>query len=500
MRVFDRRLVRPTYLHLVQSLREATAAANGGEQLLEFGPEHWPAFATTLRPEPEGLRGWAGAGEPGGAARLGLAWWTDHLGRRHFRIWADRQPAGDRPLRGGPASRLGANDSCRPPLWHVYPDRLFLRRRGRQRDLLAVCACGACDSPRALGWVGPCCRLCHDRRVPQPAPADEPRLTLRQHTGPVRALAFAPDGRTLASAGEVGLTFSAEGEVEASRRDDWRVRVWDVARGELLGPLGSAEEQLLALAVSPDGRLLASVSGERTLRLTDLATGKEWRSNQVPAGVRALAFAPDGLALALLAEKELEVWARAAPGAAWLPARNRGGAVGAVALSPRPGVLAVGEKGGWLRLTTTDRSGPDQPLRPLVAAAWAARALAFTAGGRLLHSLCAPPPEPRGPETPREHVVQSWHVETGQEQRSTSFWLAPQQAWAFSDDGRWLAGLCGHVLALVDAFGAGPHHFLEWSPDEPLTCLAFAADGEVLATGGAHGTVKLWPWRRLLEA
>jgi hypothetical protein len=41
---------------------------------------------------------------------------------------------------------------------------------------------------------------------------------------------------------------------------------------------------------------------------------------------------------------------------------------------------------------------------------------------------------------------------------------------------------------------------LESSPRQVLSALAFSPDGETLATADAVGTVRLWPWKRLLEA
>ncbi len=71
----------------------------------------------------------------------------------------------------------------------------------------------------------------------------------------VTSLAFAPDGRTLASAG---------GFVESS------VRLWDVAGGSELGRLEGHRTYVRSLLFWPDCRTLASGSGDQTIHLCDM--------------------------------------------------------------------------------------------------------------------------------------------------------------------------------------------------------------------------------------
>jgi RNA polymerase sigma factor (sigma-70 family) len=114
------------------------------------------------------------------------------------------------------------------------------------------------------------------------------KLRLAGHQGEARSVTFLPGGKCIASAGT-----------------DQKVRIWDRATGRQLQEFEASPKGLVyALAVSPDGRLLAAGDyTDGTIHIWDLAKRQLLHrvkvGDQIGLGVLHLGFGPSGKVLAV---------------------------------------------------------------------------------------------------------------------------------------------------------------------------------------------------------
>lgn len=161
----------------------------------------------------------------------------------------------------------------------------------------------------------------------KPAPVFEAAKTLVSTINlpaPAVSLAFLQDGALLAVALDNGsihlrntndgktirsfvMTSSAPGVVAASPdgqllafSDNDRIQIWNITQNTFLGELPGHVDAVIALAFSPDGKLLASASRDQSALLWEVSSGDLLRDLSKPANEPlGFAFSPDGNRLAV---------------------------------------------------------------------------------------------------------------------------------------------------------------------------------------------------------
>lgn len=159
-------------------------------------------------------------------------------------------------------------------------------------------------------------------RLTDPKLAAAGGFTNAAHRDLVNALAFSPDGTTLASAGyrEAKLWTRPRDVQKASLETSNAVRtlalspdrkwlamattnhdiaLWDNASGQPVRFLSGHSNTVTSLKFSPDGARLASASKDKTARAWDVTQGKQVALAELPSDANAVAWLEDGRQLAV---------------------------------------------------------------------------------------------------------------------------------------------------------------------------------------------------------
>jgi RNA polymerase sigma factor (sigma-70 family) len=280
-----------------------------------------------------------------------------------------------------------------------------------------------------------------------------------------------------------GVALTSDGKVLASAEQDGLVRLWDPANGKELQTLKGHSEQVDCVAFAPDGKTVASAGHDRTVRLWDVANGKELRQCKGHgAWVEGVAFSPDGKILATASrDRTVRLW-DPATGKELRLCEGHSNPAAAVAFAPDGKTLASGGLDNTIRLWDV-ATGKELPR---------------TTGHQGRVGSISLLPDGKTVVTGADDGVRVWDAATGKQLRRLGKVEGSDSYYAYyatvSPDGQAVATgnyQEGKIRLWNVATGKEQGH-MDFGAMVFISGLAFSPDGKTLASTSHEGTVRIW--------
>ncbi len=285
---------------------------------------------------------------------------------------------------------------------------------------------------------------------------------LEGHTGWVSAVAVTPDGQHIISGS-----------------GDHTMRVWNLATGRPERTLEGRANAVSAVAVTPDGQRIISDGDDNSVRVWNLASGRAERTLDGHTGpVSAVAVTPDGRRIISGGfDQTVRVW-NLATGCPEQTLDGHTGYVHAVAVTPDGQRIISGSFDQTVRVWNLAATGraertPDGHGRPVSA-------VAVTPDGRRVVS---------GGD---DNSVRVWDLATGRAERTLDGHTGPVSAVAVTPDGRRVvSGGSDNSVRVWDLATGRAERTLD-GHTRPVNAVAVTPDGQHIVSGGSDNSVRVW--------
>jgi predicted NACHT family NTPase len=256
------------------------------------------------------------------------------------------------------------------------------------------------------------------------------------------------------------------------------VRLWDANTGQCRKILSGHTQQVYAVAWSGDGQILASGSGDHTVKFWDIRTGQCLKTSIGHENwVYAVAFSPDGQILASgSGDHTVKLWS-ASTGQCLKTLAGHMTWIWSVAWSPDGQILASSSGDRTVKLWNVSTG---ECLNTLIGHTNRVYSVAFSPDGQTIATGSF------------DHTIKLWNLSSGECFQTLSGHSNGVYSVVFNPQGQTIAsGSLDHTIRLWDCL-SGECIGIYTGHTNEVRSIAFSPDGETLVSGSQDQTLRCW--------
>jgi len=274
------------------------------------------------------------------------------------------------------------------------------------------------------------------------------------------------------------LLISPDGQTLASASADKTIKLWNLATGKEIHTLTGHSSFVNYLAISPDGQILASASADKAIKLWNLATGQEIRTLTGHSSfVNYLAISRDGqILVSASADKTIKLW-NLATGKELRTISGHSNYIDYFAISSDWQTIATGSADNKIKIWNLVTG---KEIYTFVGHSNKVNFVAISPDGQILASAST------------DKTIKLWDLATGQEIRTLTGHSSFVNYLDISSDGQTLATASTDKTIKLWDLATGQEIRTLTGHSSFVNYLDISADGQTLASASTDKTIKLW--------
>ncbi|QNP29234.1 nSTAND1 domain-containing NTPase [Cylindrospermopsis curvispora] len=283
---------------------------------------------------------------------------------------------------------------------------------------------------------------------------------------------------TTTESGFTSVTISPDGKTLVSASLDKTIKIWDMATGREKHTLTGHQSSVNSVTISPDGKTLVSASYDNTIKIWDMATGREKHTlTGHQSSVNSVTISPDGKTLVSASlDNTIKIWDMARGREKHTLTGHLFG-VNSVTISPDGKTLVSASLDNTIKIWDMARG---REKHTLTGHQSSVNSVTISPDGKTLVSASS------------DKTIKIWDMATGREKHTLTGHQSSVNSVTISPDGKTLVSASYDNTIKIWDMATGREKHTVTGHQSSVNSVTISPDGKTLVSASYDNTIKIW--------